>query len=366
MGRLRFVAGLGGLAVMLALVVFIYHAFAPKLVFRSAEAVGIMGTDTHLTAVGEPNAAPRLEEALRSAEAALRGVEARMSVYLSASEVSRLNAAKAGQVVPLSPDTNELLVESRRLNLAKRGAFDVTCLPLFRLWAEAGKAGVLPGEAAVAAARAACGWDKFEWTPAGVRKRADGAGVGLGGIAKGWAIDRALEAMRQAGVRGGLVEVGGDVACFGLSPGGQRWRVGIRDPFEPRSNRFLGILLVGDAAVCTSGNYERYSEIGGRRYSHIIDPATGWPVDFAPSVTVVAPTCAAADAWATALSVLGPDGIALLPTAKGVEAMVVVGSPADHHIYQTPGFAEMLVAPIEGAMTAPRPTAAPATTASQP
>ncbi|MGB2822575.1 MAG: FAD:protein FMN transferase, partial [Phycisphaerae bacterium] len=209
-----------------------------------------------------------------------------------------------------------------------------------------GKARRLPTDAEVASARSASGWDRIELLDGAARKAIDGAGSGLGGIAKGYAIDRAIEAIRTAGCTGGLVDVGGDIRCFGLSPRGGLWRVAVRDPFDARSDAFFGTLELTDLAVCTSGNYERYSEIDGKRYSHIIDPRTGRPVDLAPSVTVVAPAAAVADGWATALSVLGPEGLSLLDPNSGIEAMIVVGGPQDYTVHQTPGFAGLLVSPV--------------------
>ncbi|MCK4602007.1 MAG: FAD:protein FMN transferase, partial [Phycisphaerae bacterium] len=174
-------------------------------------------------------------------------------------------------------------------------------------------------------------------TEDGVIKTTDTASLDLGGVAKGYGIDRAVEAMIQAGCRGGLIDVGGDIRCFGRSA----WTVAVRDPFgrtEP-----VAVLRLRGGAVCTSGNYERYYEIAGRRYSHIIDPRTGRPVDFAPSVTVVAPAAMTADAWATALSVLGVDGLALLGEDSGIEAMIVVGTPDSFEVYGTKGFEDLTV-----------------------
>jgi thiamine biosynthesis lipoprotein len=253
-------------------------------------------------------------------------------------------------------DTLAVLELARRFHGQTDGAFDVTCLPLFNLWGRAGRLKRLPTDAELAGTRDLCGWDKLELLPGGARKRLAGSGAGLGGIAKGWGIDRAVEAMRQAGCLGGLVDVGGDVRCFGPSPRGRPWRVGVRNPFDP-AGPYFGTLAIAGGAVCTSGNYERYAEIDGKRYSHIIDPRTGRPVDFAPSVTVVAPTTAVADGWATALSVLGPKGFALIDPNSGVEAMIVVGGPTDYRVHQTGGFAKLLASPVPAKPAGKKPSA---------
>jgi thiamine biosynthesis lipoprotein len=246
----------------------------------------------------------------------------------------------------LSPDTMAVLRLSRQLNEQTGGAFDVTCLPLFNLWADAGKANRLPADANLAAAKAKCGWDKWKLLDAGAAKSVDGAGMGLGGVAKGWGIDRAAEAMMAAGCPGGLVEVGGDIRCFGSPAHKGKWIVAVQNPFNSDGGEFFGTLALGDAGVCTSGNYRRFSVINGRHYSHIIDPRSGEPVDFAPSVTVVAPNAAIADGWATALSVLGPGGFKLLDANSGIEAMIVIGGPKDYRIHETPGFSRLLDKPI--------------------
>ncbi len=308
---------------------------------------GIMGTECALTAVpaqGQNELA--IIRGLSKAEQALRTVEAHMSTYLQFSELSRLNRAPAGEALKLSADTMDVLRLSRLLRAQTGGAFDVTHLPLFELWGRAGKAGRLPSEADLAAAKARCGWDKWKLLDDGAVKSIDGAGFGLGGVAKGWAVDRAAEAIVAAGCAGGLVEVGGDIRCFGRPGHKGKWIVAVQNPFNQEGNDFFGTLALNDAAVCTSGNYERFSVIDGKRYSHIVDPRTGRCVDLAPSVTVVAPTAAIADGWATALSVLGPEGFKLLDANSGIEAMIVVGGPTDYHIHETPGFAKLLDKPI--------------------
>ncbi|MHC4180866.1 MAG: FAD:protein FMN transferase, partial [Planctomycetota bacterium] len=220
------------------------------------------------------------------------------------------------------------------------GAFDVTCRPLIELWLAAGERGVVPDQSEVAAARAASNWELFELTDTGATKRRATARVDLGGIAKGWAIDRAADVLRRADLSGGMVDVGGDLVCFGRPPQGESWPVTVQDPLGPGD---LAKLRLPGGAVCTSGGYARFTEIAGKRYSHIIDPRTSRPADAALSVTIVADTAVTADIWATALSVLGPEGLEKLPNA--VEAMIMMGTRDDHQILYTPGFADLLEEP---------------------
>jgi thiamine biosynthesis lipoprotein len=143
-----------------------------------------------------------------------------------------------------------------------------------------------------------------------------------------------------------MVEIGGDVRVFGSKPDGSPWRVGVQNPFHPDEGPWLRRLALRDAAICTSGNYRRFSMVQGRRISHILDPRTGQPVSATASVTVVAPTATQADAWATALSVLGPEGLSLIPDHDKIEAMIVTGTAQEHTVHTTDGF-DALVCPAQ-------------------
>ncbi|MFW6133517.1 MAG: FAD:protein FMN transferase [Planctomycetota bacterium] len=330
-------AGVTGLAV--------WKTWRPAVARR--EPVGVMGTRTHLIAVAPRGEADVATAALDAAEAALRRVEARMSRRIEASEIGRLNAAAGGERVGLSGETLAVLRRSRGLWRASDGAFDVTCLPVLRLWAGAADAGRVPSPSERDAARAASRWSDFALEEGGAVKRRDSACVDLGGISKGHAIDRAVARMRRAGAVGGFVEVGGDVRCFGRPPRGGSWPVQVRDPFggEP-----LAELRLNGGAVCTSGHYARGAEIDGVRYSHIVDPRDGRALRAdraAASVTVVAPDATTADVWATALSVVGPDGLARLP--DGVEALIVRGAAGDYNIHATDGLEPLLAEPLRRA-----------------
>ena len=299
--------------------------------------VGIMNTTAKLRAVLPSGQDEAARQAYALAEQALRNVEARCSAHLDGSDIWAINNAPVGQVVQMSPVTRTVLDLSAQMAIDSAGAFDATCAPLFRLWSTAGRAGQLPTDADVESARAACGWGLFDLTSQGVTRLVDGAMIDLGGIAKGYAIDQAVEAMQAVGCHGGLVDVGGDIRVFGPKPDGSPWSLGIQSPFE-HEGALMGVVRLAEGAVCTSGNYRRFSEIDGQRYSHILDPRTGRPTDANPSVSVIAPTAALADAWATALSVLGPEGLDLLP--DGVDAMILTGEPDECTIHRTDGFAE--------------------------
>ncbi len=313
----------------------------------------VMGTFAEVTAVAPERATA--QRAVEAAYARLDDVNRLMSDYVADSEVGRLNALPAGDSLVVSPETFHCLEQGVRIAELSGGAFDLTCRPLVALWKQAGKEDRLPTEADLQRTLARVGWRKLRLDPATrrVTPTVDGMQIDLGGIAKGYALDLAAEAMRAAGATGGLVDVGGDVVAFGPREAGQPWRIGVKHPFQ---TGLLLTLSLKDRAVATSGVQQRFNTIAGRRYSHIVDPRTGRPAEQAPAVTVIAPDGLTADAWATAFSVLSVDeGAALMERTPlpGVEVMWVRPGPAGPVIRQTSGF---------GAHVADSSSTAPAST----
>ncbi|MDD8044269.1 MAG: FAD:protein FMN transferase [Verrucomicrobiota bacterium] len=286
---------------------------------------GIMGTSCTLVAVVQGTAANTAQRiAMESADQALRQVQARMSSYIGDSELSRFNRAGAGSV-PLSDWTLTVVDHARRFYDWTDGAFDITCRPCIELWRWSDGMTTPPTAREIQAAREESSWDLIRREGATIVKLTDNVRFDLGGIAKGFAIDQAIHAMHSSGALGGLVDVGGDLRCFGQPPDGKAWVVELRHPAGDQTP-LTSLRLPHGWAVCTSGDYHRYSTIGGRRYSHIIDPRTGWPATKARSVTVLAPSALEADGWATALSVLGPEGIARIPAGEPVHGLLISGT----------------------------------------
>lgn len=336
---------LAGIIALVAAGVWFQHG-ADKLLMSTSHRPIIMSTyQFNLTAVVPVGAGSQLEEIFDDAEAAARLVEKQMNLYNPASELSRLNDAAAGRAVPLSPETVEVLTRSSVFWDQTQGAFDVTILPLVRLWKQAEKDNRLPTPTELSAARNASRWAYLDLLDNGAAKSVATACVDLGGVAKGFAVDLAVASMIRAGCVGGIVDIGGNLRCFGNKPSGKSWDVYITNPFDPDhpAENPLTVLAIRDGAVSTSGNYRRFRDIQGKHYSHIIDPRTATPVDVYPSVTVVAPDATTADAWSTALSVLGPDGLKLLP--KHVEALIVIGTPEQHTYVTTPGMNALIAKP---------------------
>jgi FAD:protein FMN transferase len=301
----------------------------------------VMGTLAELTAIAPDAAVAR--SAVEAAYGRLDDINRLMSDYRDDSEIGRFNLQPENQPVPVSPDTFNVLQQALAASKTSGGAFDITCRPLVSLWKEAGKNDCLPDQAAIDATLAKVGWTRLHLDPQAhtVSKMVAGMQIDVGGIAKGYALDAAAQAMKAAGASGGLVDVGGDIVAFGGQTDGSPWRIGVQHPFQ---DGLLMKIALTHGAVATSGNQQRFSVIGGKRYSHIIDPRTGRPAEQAPSVTVIASDGMTADAWATAFSVLSvEEGKKKASELQGIEVMWAWGQADRPQIAQTPGFARYLI-----------------------
>lgn len=264
----------------------------------------------------------------------LEGIDASMSTWRADSELSRLNETPGGVAVAISEGLDEVLTLSLAIHVASGGAFDPTVGPLVDLWgfgAKGDRSGSAPDAQAVERIREAVGLGLLEirhGRPTTVTKAVDALEVDLSAIAKGWAVDRVADVLAEAGVDRYFLEVGGEVRVLGASPRGDAWRVGVNRPTEQADggNEVAFAVSVESGAVATSGDYRNYRIVDGQRVAHIVDPRTGRPCANPPaSVTVLAPECAVADAWATALTVLGAEeGIALIERTPGVEASFLI------------------------------------------
>lgn len=266
-------------------------------------------------------------------QARLDTVVAQMSDWEADSDLSRFNRAGAGSWQALPAEFFAVLTCALEIAAQSGGAFDPTVGPLVRAWGfGAAAAPRVPAAAALEAARARLGWRRIVLDPHGRRALQPGdAALDLSGIAKGFAVDQVARELRARGIRAALVEVGGELYGYGSKPDGGAWRVLVEtgsddDGAEPC------VLALDGRAVATSGDRWHWFEQDGRRYAHTLDPRTGAPAACAPAaVTVVAEDAMHADAWATALTVLGArEGLAFAQ-ANGIAARFVAGGagPAD-------------------------------------
>lgn len=224
---------------------------------------------------------PAAQQAASAAFDRIAYLEDVMSDYRPTSELMRLCAKAGGPPVHVSPELLFILTKSQDLAERSGGAFDVTVGPLVRLWRQARKSGVLPTPAERIAARRLVGWRKMRIDPKSstVRLAVPGMRLDLGGIAKGYACDEAIRVLKEQGIESALVEMGGDIAVSRPPPGNDGWEIEVAGK----------TMILSNEAISSSGDTEQFVEIGGKRYSHIVDPKTGLGLTSRIAVTVVAP-----------------------------------------------------------------------------
>lgn len=244
------------------------------------------------------------KDAAAAAFARVGELDATLSDYRESNELMHLCRQAGRGPVRVSDDLFRVLVASQDIAERSRGGFDVTAGPIVRLWREARRARRLPDHRRLAAARALTGWRMLRLDKASRTAQLEKPGMLLdvGGIAKGFAADEALGVLARRGISSALIAAGGDIAVSDAPPDRPAWTVAVA---PLRAGARARELPLANAAVSTSGDAHQFMEIGGVRYSHIVDPRTGQALTGRRSVTVVAPTGALSDALATAVAVLG-------------------------------------------------------------
>jgi thiamine biosynthesis lipoprotein len=264
--------------------------------------------------------------ARRASRAAFDRIEALnkvLSDYDPESELSRLSQSAGKGAVRVSADLFDVLERSRRIYERSDGMFDVTIAPVGRLWRRARRERKLPDPALIAETRKLIGCDKMLLDRAArtVRLVAPGMKLDVGGIAKGYAAQAGLDVLRSMGIKRALVGGAGDIVVGDPPPDAEGWKIAIA-PVDPRNPYRPPTLLLKNAAVSTAGDAERFVEIDGHRYSHIVNPRTGMGHEDRAAVTVVAPDGATADALETAAYLLGPErGLKLVDETPGAAAL---------------------------------------------
>ena len=269
-----------------------------------------------------------LEKVCLNAVEAARKVDRLMSTFKADSEITRLNNSEVGEWIKLSPETFEVLEKSIKYAKMTDGAFDMTVLSLVHLWGfgtGAAKAIQTPSDEEIARTLELVGYQNIKLDKA-ARKASlavKGMKIGLGAIAKGYAVDRAIKVLKQAGVKNCLVEIGGETYAMGKRKDGEKWRIGVQHP--TKLEKHLTVLEIENRAVATSGDYMNFYIEKGVRYTHIIDPKTGKPIsNNVCSVTIITSDCTKGDALATAICVMGVKaGLDLINSLSDVEGIIV-------------------------------------------
>jgi thiamine biosynthesis lipoprotein len=251
------------------------------------------------------------EELHKNVDNMLERINDQMSNYRQDSELSRFNRFTGRDWFDVSPETAQVVREALSISLKSGGAFDVTVGPLVNLWSfgPQQRPRKVPSDEEINAMLAVIGYEylKVRTTPPAIQKLVDGLEVDLSAIAKGFAVDQVAELLIQRGVKGFMVEIGGEIRTYGTKANGSPWTVGIELPADDQ-RRVQEVVKLDHRALATSGDYRNFFVEDGKRYSHTIDPRTGRPVEHRlASVSVISEHCMFADAWATTLMVLGPE-----------------------------------------------------------
>jgi thiamine biosynthesis lipoprotein len=292
-----------------------------------------MGTSYRVRLVAPNLAAVDAKNLQKGVESVLAEIDAQMSTYRVDSELSEFNRSAAGEWFAVSKPTAEVVGAAQEISRNTDGALEVTVGPLLRLWhfgpkkSDAARAEFEPpSDSALQAARKLVDYEKLEvrQDPPALRKHISGLEVDLSSIAPGYAVDRIVAHLSDQGVVSFIVELGGEIRASGNRDDGKPWRVAIERPLVDRREMQMALAL-SNAAISTAGDYRKFFEHGGRRYSHIIDPRTARPVEHAlASVTVAADTCLEADGWDTALLVMGPQRGFDFADQHGIAALFIL------------------------------------------
>ncbi|NOZ68871.1 MAG: FAD:protein FMN transferase [Deferribacteres bacterium] len=288
--------------------------------------------DTFCTITVVSASEEKAREAINRGFAEIERLDGLLNYFSEDSEITAVNRA-AGRPVRVSRETLDIVKKAVHISEITGGAFDPTIAPVVSLWkfSKDISAPSIPSRDAVATALRHVDYRKIEINTAAseIYLTEKGMELDLGGIAKGYAADRAVEAVKAEGIKAALVAVAGDIRGFGLNPSGQGWRLGIQDPRpETVSERpwedVFATLELRDRAISTSGDYQRFFIKDGKRYFHILDPVTGFPAETdLISVTVIAPEGYVTDSLATAVFVLGVEKGMKLLESMGIDGVLV-------------------------------------------
>jgi thiamine biosynthesis lipoprotein ApbE len=285
------------------------------------ETAEIMGTTFSITIDGHDDPSTAVEAAFDE----IRRVDHLLSTYKEDSEISEVNRRETAAPIPVSDCFWDVVVASRHYHRLSEGGFDPTIYPLMQLWGFTKKQGRIPAKEELDAVLPLVDLEQITLAESArtIHFERHGMALDFGGIAKGYAVDCAIGKLKDLGINNAIIDAGGNFYALGIPTGRERWRAGVRHPL--RRDDLIARLSITNKGVATSGNYERFFEIDGKKYCHIIDPRTGRPVENMLSTTIVADTAMAVDALSTSVFVLGEKkGMDLIESLPGVEGMLIL------------------------------------------
>jgi thiamine biosynthesis lipoprotein len=262
------------------------------------------------------------------ARAEVQRIEQKYSRYLDTSVLSQINRNAGHSPIEVDDETAHLLNYAQTCFQASDGAFDITCGALRRVWDFRSATPHLPSPTEIDLVLERIGWQRLTWRPP-LLTLAHAMEIDLGGVAKEYAADRAAVLCAQAGASSLLVNLGGDIRALGPQPGGQPWRIGIAHP-RAQAQTTVATLKLSQGGIASSGDYERFIEVDGKRYCHILDARTGLPAPECPqSVSVIAPACMLAGSHSTIAMLQGNDAQAWLE-ATGLSYLLITANGEVH------------------------------------
>jgi len=299
-------------------------AFTSEKVWAEGSA---MGTHLSFAAYTNPKVdATKARASFDDAIAEIKRIEAIMTTWRPDSEISKINAAAGKSAVEVGDETLAIMKASVHTSEISEGTFDITFQTLHGLWKfDEDRDPHPPAEKDIKERLAFLGWKniKIDEAKKTVMLTKERTQISLGGIAKGYAVDKAAAVLEKAGLTSFFVQAGGDLYAKGRKPDGKEWQAGIRDP-RGQESKWFALLGLSDHAFSTAGDYERSYIVNGKRFHHIIDPRTGYPATACRSVTIWAPTALQADEIDDAVFILGPEkGLKLVESIEGVGAVIV-------------------------------------------
>ena len=299
------------------------------------KAISLMGTDFEISVVApsEQIGYINIDEAVSE----IKRIEAMISSWDATSETSEINRNAGIQPVKVSKELFQLIERAKTISEITDGAFDVSYASMNRIWKYDGTMDRMPTDTEIKASINKIGYQKIELNQEEqtVFLQEEGMRIGFGAIGKGYAADKAKELLISKGVKGGIVNASGDLTTWGTRETGEKWMVGITNPMD--EDRIFTWFPIVESSVATSGDYQKYIIFKGEKYSHIIDPRTGYPTKGVTSVSIFAKRAELCDALATAIFIMGKDsGIHLINQLDGVEVVLV---DEDRKIHKSAGIA---------------------------
>ena len=263
------------------------------------------------------------DEIIIDAEQEIRRLENLLSVTVESSDISKLNAAAGKEALDMQIDTQVLLAKGKELGEKTGGAFDIAISPIVKAWGFTEEEHHVPTQAELDALLPVTDPSDVILDAGKAYLQKEGMAVDLGGIAKGYTSDKVSELLKEKGVESAIVSLGGNVVGIGRKPDGEKWEVALANPLD--ANDYCGLISIEDKAVVTSGGYQRFFEENGRKYHHILDPATGYPAESGLlSVTIISESGTEADVLSTALFVMGlEDALEYWQKNGGFEAIFI-------------------------------------------